>query len=134
MNLRRVAETKRGTKSQAHDRASHRADRPTSGKLAPEGHLVELEVFRVDRTAKPRVSYAQAHRRHRQALTGRPCEHCGPLEVSLREDAPAEHLLIGIGRHAGLVYSLFSSDYQVLCQHHHRLTDSRRRRIRRTAA
>jgi len=75
------------------------------------------------------MSYAQAHRRHRLALAGGTCAHCGPLEVALKHDVPPERLLVGTGRDAGLVYSLDSRDYLVLCSHHHRLSDARRRRI-----
>ncbi len=80
------------------------------------------------------VSYAAAHRRHRQALAGGHCAHCGVLQVALKADVPAERLLVGTGRAAGLLYSLESSDYELRCTRHHVLSDSRNRRIRKLKA
>ncbi len=75
------------------------------------------------------MSYGQAHRLHRAALAGRGCEHCGQLEVALRHDTPPDRLLVGTGRYAGLLFTT-DSDFMIrLCSHHHRLYDSRGRRI-----
>jgi hypothetical protein len=74
------------------------------------------------------VGYAAAHRHHRKALAGGRCPHC-TLEVALKHDVPVERLLIGTGRHQGLLYSILSSDYELRCRHDHRLSDSRQRRI-----
>jgi hypothetical protein len=76
------------------------------------------------------LSYSSAHRLHRQRLAGKPCEHCARLEVALKPDVPAERLLIGTGHDAGLLYSELTTDYELLCARHHRLRDSRERRIR----
>jgi len=77
--------------------------------------------------AKP-FSYEAAHRIHRAALAGKPCEHC-TLEVALKPNVPADKLLVGAGRYAGLLYTLDSAWMVRLCVRHHRLSDSRQRRI-----
>jgi hypothetical protein len=79
--------------------------------------------------AKP-LSYDAAHRKIRAVLAGKPCEHC-QLEVALKHEVPADRLLIGRGRHDGLLYSDDPRFYRVLCTAHHRLSDARARRIHR---
>ncbi len=76
------------------------------------------------------MSYSQAHRLHRKTLAGGHCAHCGPLEVALKHDVPADRLLVGTGRYAGLTYSPLTSDYELRCARHHRLSDARQRRSR----
>lgn len=75
------------------------------------------------------ISYSQTHRRHRAALAGGSCAHCGVLHVALKAGIPAARLLVGTGHAAGLLYSLESSDYELRCVRHHALADARTRRI-----
>ena len=74
------------------------------------------------------ISYSLAHRRTRAALAGGTCAHC-VLEVALKHDVPADRLLIGTGRYEGLIFSAQTSDYELRCARHHRLSDARQRRI-----